>query len=326
LNVRILNRTALKSLLNMSDCIELMREAFVLVSDHAALQPIRRSLPLPNGRGLVSMMPGHISRPACFGVKVVSVYPGNHGTDFGSHQGAVLLFDDKTGALKSILDGREVTAIRTAAASAAATDALARRDCRTLTIYGYGDEAATHLESLTLVRQFERILICGRSAKKAEEFARAMADHIGRPLEHTDDFEAAAHADVIATVTSAKEPFLQGRWLRPGTHINVVGSSIATAAEVDDEVVLRSRFFTDYTASALELGAELRRAIDRGVISASHIVGCVGDVLSGKVAGRRDDAEITCFKSLGMVAEDLITASFVTAAAEKTQIGVTLDW
>jgi ornithine cyclodeaminase/alanine dehydrogenase-like protein (mu-crystallin family) len=324
--MRVLNRHDVTALLPMERCIALMRDALMLVSDQRAVQPIRRALVLPHGRGLVSLMPGYVEEPACFGVKVVSVYPGNHGTAHGSHQGAILLFDDAQGALEAVVDGRAVTAIRTAAASAAATDVLARRDAATLTICGYGDEAETHLAALTAVRDFERIVICGRSLFKAAAFAGTWSERMGRRIEASDDFEACANADVVTTVTAAATPFLLGRWLRPGTHLNVVGSSIPSTAEVDDEVVRRSRFFTDYTDSALELGGEIRGAIARGVVGADHILGCVGDVLTGKVAGRRSDDDITCFKSLGMVAEDLLSASFLLRAATAADAGTEVAW
>jgi ornithine cyclodeaminase/alanine dehydrogenase-like protein (mu-crystallin family) len=326
MSIRILNRDDIRKLISMRECIALMRQAFLLVSEERATQPIRRALMMPHGKGMVGMMPGHIAEPACFGVKVVSVYPGNHGTPYGSHQGAVLLFDDQTGALRAVLDGRDITAVRTGAASAAATDVLARKDARALTIYGYGDEAETHLEAVTLVRDFERILVCGRSTEKAALFAGAMGEKLGRAIDHTSDFEAAADADVICTVTSADEPFLLGRFIREGTHLNVVGSSVPTASEVDDELVRKSRFFTDYTESALELGGELRGAIARGVVGPDHILGCIGDVLTAKVSGRRNDQDITLFKSLGMIAEDLITSAFVMERANARGIGIELTW
>ncbi|MFT3819385.1 MAG: ornithine cyclodeaminase family protein [Rubrivivax sp.] len=326
MDVRILNREHIAQVFSMRECVDLMHKAFTLVSQGKALQPIRRSVPLPHGRGLVSVMPGHASDPAAFGVKVVSVYPGNHGTAHGSHQGAVLLFDDETGALRAVLDGRDITAIRTGATSAAATDVLARKDAKTMTIYGYGDEARTHLQSLTLVRPFDRIVICGRSLAKAKAFAGEMGEQLGRKLEASDDFQGAAHADVLCTVTSATAPFLKGEWVQPGTHVNVVGSSIPTTAEVDDEMVRRSRFFTDFTDSTLELGGEIRGAISQGVVAQSHIIGCVGDVITGKVAGRQSAQDITLFKSLGMVVEDLVSCSFIVQRAEQQGVGVLVPW
>lgn len=328
MNIRILNRADVRSLLSMQECVALMRQAFALVSDGRSLQPIRRTMRLPNGRGLLGMMPGYIAETAtaCFGVKVVSVYPGNHGTAYGSHQGALLLFDEQTGALRAILDGRDITALRTGAASAAATDVLARQNAGSMTIYGYGDEAVTHLEALTQVRKFERILICGRSLAKAQAFALAQGQLLGLRIEATDNFEAAADADVVTTATSAVEPFLLGRWIKPGTHLNVIGSSIPSSAEVDEEVVVRSRFFTDFTDSTLELGGEIRRALERGVVSKDHILGCVGDVITGKIPGRTSEQDITLFKSLGMAAEDLVTARLIVSKAEAAGLGSLVSW
>lgn len=310
----------------MRECVDLTRKALALVSDGKTIQPIRRALSLPHGRGSVSTMPGHISEPPAFGVKVVSVFPANHGTEYGSHQGAVLLFDDATGALRAVLDGRDITAIRTGAASAVATDVLARKEARTLTIFGYGDEARTHLEALVLVRDFDRITICGRSLEKAQRFAGHMSESLGRRLSASDNFEASADADVICTVTSASEPFLLGRFLKPGTHVNAVGSSIPTTAEIDDALVQRARLFTDFTDSAVELGGDIRGAISRGVITRSHILGCVGDVITGKVPARQGPEDITLFKSLGMAAEDLVSCAYIADKAEQRNVGVAVPW
>jgi ornithine cyclodeaminase len=326
MKLRILNRADVRQLISVQECITLMHQAFALVSNNQAVQPIRRTMRLPHGLGMLGMMPGHISAPASFGIKVVSVFPGNHGTPYGSHQGAMLLFDEANGALRVVLDGRDITALRTGAASAAATDVLARTDARSMSIYGYGDEAVAHLDALTLVRPFERILICGRSLDKARAFAATHSQRLGLRIDATDDFEAAARADVVTTATAAAEPILMGRWLQPGTHVNVIGSSIPSTAEVDDEALLRARLFTDFTESTLELGGEVRRALQRGVMTPAHIIGCVGDVITGKVAGRTADRDITLFKSLGMASEDLITARYIADKAEAANVGGLVDW
>src|SRR5262245_45303001 len=147
MKIRLLNATAVRSLLPMNRCIELMRTAMSLVAKNQAIQPIRQAVFHPDRRGLMSMMPGFTADPEWLGIKVISVFPGNFGSEIGSHQGVVLLFETKHGSPAALLDGREITAIRTAAATAVATDALARRDVKTLAIFGYGEQAHTHLQA-----------------------------------------------------------------------------------------------------------------------------------------------------------------------------------
>jgi ornithine cyclodeaminase len=326
MQIRMLNRDDVHALLPMPRCIELMRHAMALVSDGETVQPIRQVLRQPDGRGVLSMMPGHTSEPAWLGIKVVSVFPGNFGTSYGSHQGLVLLFDTDHGAPVAIVDGGEITAIRTAAATAVATDVLARPDAASLGIFGYGEQAASHLRALTVVRPFHRIVVWGRDLAKAQRFAATQASDLGLPITATASPEEAARCDVVTTLTASPDPVFFGRWLRPGQHLNVVGSSIPSTQEVDVETVVATRFFVDFRDSALQLAGEFRRARDRGLVGDDHILGCIGDVLRGRVPGRSDPAEITLFKSLGMVCEDLVAADEVLREARRTGRGTVVDW
>jgi ornithine cyclodeaminase len=325
--LRLLNGAAVRALLPMDRCIELMRHALLLVARGAAVQPIRSALPHPSARGLMSMMPGYTADPEWLGIKVVSVFPGNFGTSYGSHQGLVLLFETKHGAPVALLDGREITAIRTAAATAVATDVLARADAETLTIVGYGEQARTHLQSLVLVRAFKRIVVCGRDPQKAAEFCAEMQSVAGCEMRAVATVrDAVDAADVICTVTAAAEPILEGKWLRPGQHLNVVGSSIPTTSEIDVDAVARSRVFVDYTRSALELAGDLRRALVAGAVGEEHILGSIGEVLAGRTAGRTSREDITLFKSLGMICEDLVAADFVLREGERLDVGACVEW
>jgi ornithine cyclodeaminase/alanine dehydrogenase-like protein (mu-crystallin family) len=321
-NLRILGAREVRELLPMRECIEATRRAMTLTSSGRAEQPIRTKMDVPGRKGLLSMMPGAISDPERFGIKIVSVFPENFGTAFGSHQGLVVLFDPEHGSPLAVLDGREITAIRTGAASAVATDALARADVETLGIYGYGEQAHTHLSALPLVRPFKTVLLWGRDAARARAFAEKEGKRTGLTIEVVSKpEELAARCDVLCTTTSAPEPFFKGEWLRPGTHINVVGSSVPTTAEIDVEAVRRSKVFVDYRASALALAGDLKRAMAAGVIDESHILGEVGEVVTGAKAGRTSAADITMFKSLGMISEDLTSAHVILRNAEARNAG-----
>ena len=327
MKIRLLNASAVRTLMPMPKCVELMRHAMSLVAKNQTIQPIRQSLFHPDRRGLMSMMPGYIADPEWLGIKVISVFPGNFGTGIGSHQGVVLLFETKNGSPVALLDGREITAIRTAAATAVATDALARKDAKTLAIFGYGEQAHTHLESVTSVRSFDRVLVWGRDYARAERFCAEGSGHGSYRLSAVRSAEdATKEADVLCTTTAAAEPFLQGEWLRPGQHLNVVGSSIPTTSEIDVETVVRSRVFVDFKDSAVALAGDFKRAKEAGRVSDDHIKGSIGDVLTARVPGRTSDQDITLFKSLGMVAEDLVSADFIYREAERRDVGSVVDW
>ena len=322
----LLNAATVRELLPMDVCVPLMRRAFAMVATGETVQPVRQALPLPDRRGLVGWMPGYTADPAWLGVKVVSVFPGNFGTEFGSHQGVVLLFETTNGAPVAILDGREITAIRTAAATAVATDVLASPQATSLGLFGYGEQAESHIEALLLVRPFSEILVWGRDRGRSKEFAAAMHARHGCQIEAVDDPRAAAACDVVCTLTAAAEPILEGAWLRPGQHVNIVGSSIPTTSEVDDATVVAGRLFVDFKENALALGGDFRRAKAKGLVDDNHIVGTIGDVITGLVPARVSAADITLFKSLGMSSEDILSADHVLKEAQRLGKGQWVGW
>jgi ornithine cyclodeaminase/alanine dehydrogenase-like protein (mu-crystallin family) len=315
---RIIGADLVHRLLPYDECIPLMRRAFLAEAEGRALQPIRQAMLMPSGKGLLSMMPGVIADPDWLGIKVITVFPGNFGTELGSHQGPILLFDPDNGCLMAMIDGREVTAIRTAAASAVATDALANPDAASLGVFGYGEQAHTHVAAIRAVRKVREVLVWGRDPARAGAFAEGL----GEGVRAVATPQEAAAADILCLTTAAKEPYFEGAWLRPGQHINVVGSSIPTTSEIDHETLVGSRVFVDFRDSALALGGDLRRALEAGAITSEHILGSVGGVLSGACAGRTSAEDITLFKSLGMVAEDLISCDHILRAAEAQDVGV----
>ncbi len=313
--VRIIDGEQVRRLLDMVSCIEAMRQAFSLVSAGRVNQPIRTSVKV-EGKGLLGLMPGHVSQPAALGIKIVSIFQGNFARGQPTHQGMVLLFDASDGAPLAILDAHAVTAIRTAAASAVATDLLARTDAHRLLLLGYGDQAVTHLDAIGLVRDISRVTVWGRDPVKAADFAALHGVEVASSI-----VAAVRDADIVCCLTAADRPILYGRDLPPGLHINAVGASLPNVAELDGEAVVRSRFFTDYRASAEALAGEYRLALAAGQIEPDHLLGEIGAVINGTLAGRRTAEDITCFKSLGMAAEDLIAAHLVLSRAIERDIG-----
>jgi len=299
-------------LLPYDQCIALMREAMIALSRGHTRQPLRAILDLPQGRAF-GVMPGAMLDGsevlATFGAKLVSVYPDNFARGGRSHQGVVALFDPASGAPAAILDAGEITAIRTAAASAAATDALARPEARNLAILGYGEQAGRHIAAIGRVRDIARITIWGRDPGKA----RAFADRVGGQACTTVE-AAVAGADIICTLTAAAEPILESRWVADGAHVNAVGSSRAGPAEIDDALVARARFFADHGEGVRAQGAEFLRARGAGLIGEDHLLGEIGEVMAGTLPGRTGEGDVTLYKSLGSIVQDLAAARHILAA------------
>jgi ornithine cyclodeaminase len=320
--LRLINAAAVRRLLPMAECIGLMKDAFRAEAEGRTAQPIRAMVRADHGRGTLAWMPGAITGPDWLGIKVLTIFPGNFGTALASHQGLMLLFDHADGRPTAIIDAREITAIRTAAATAAATDLLARPDARSLAIFGYGEQAETHLAAIRKVRAIDEALVWGRDPAKAHAFA----ERHGPGVRAAATPEEAAGADILCLTTAASEPYFEGCWLRPGQHVNAVGSSVATTSEVDPETVARARVYVDFAQSAEVLAGDLRLAREAGAIATDHVVGSVGDVITGRVPGRTAPDEITFFKSLGMVAEDLVAADHILRRAEAEGVGSVAEW
>jgi ornithine cyclodeaminase/alanine dehydrogenase-like protein (mu-crystallin family) len=306
--MRFIDRDEVARRLTYDVCIPIVRDAMIAFSRGETRQLLRSIIPLADGR-MFGVMPGAMGARAPFGAKLISVFPENFALGTQSHQGLVILFDPENGAPVCIVHAGEITAIRTATASAVATDALARKDASRLAILGYGEQAATHARAIGKVRELESITIWGRSSERARDFAVRMQAELATPVSSAGTVEeAVAKADIICTVTSAVEPILKGVWVRPGAHLNLVGSSHAGPVEVDNDLVVRSRFIADSREGVLNQGAEFLRAKAAGLISDDHIVAEIGQVLAGEIEGRRSAEEITVYKSLGHVVQDLATA------------------
>ena len=300
----------------MAECISVMEDALAALARGQAQLPLRQVLMLPDGRGAFAAMPAHLTTPAALGIKVISVFPGNQGTEYDSHQGAVLLFETERGRLLAIMDASSITAIRTAAVSALATRVLARPDAGTLALLGSGVQAATHLAALALVRPLRQVRVWSRDKAHVEGFvARARARHPFAVEAAAGAREAVEGADLVCTLTSSREPVVKGEWLRPGVHVNAVGASVRTARELDSAAVARARLFVDRRESALSEAGDFLIPRGEGVIGDDHIVGELGDVLVGRTEGRRSTEEITLFKSLGLAVEDVASAHRIHANA-----------
>jgi len=307
-----------EELLDYPGCVDAVRRAMIALSSGERPQPLRQIFTVGDNQ-MFGTMPGELAALSTFGAKLVSVFADPERPGCTRHQGVVVAYDGETGAVSCIADAEPITRIRTGCASAVATDALAREDAQVLAIFGTGVQADAHLRALPLVRDFREILLWGRSPEKTRSFAEQMGAEVGRTITHVSDArEAASRADVICTVSSSAEPVVIGEWVKPGTHINLVGSSYLGPVEVDSALVAMARYIADYRPGVLAQASELAVARDAGIVDDSHVVGEIGEVLAGRIPGREDAEQVTIYKSLGHVAQDLAAAAYLNERAPRS--------
>ncbi len=313
--VRVLDEEDVRRLLPMADCIDAMAGALRSLARGEVFNPLRPVFRPPNQPSLMGLMPAHRGGAAAWwSLKALTIVPGNSARGLDSHQGFVALFDGESGEPRALMNAGGITAIRTAAVSGVATRLLAREDVRTLAILGSGTQARSHVEAMQAVRNFERIVVwsaSGRSLDGAESVETAE--------------EAVRAADVLCTTTASPEPVVQREWLKPGVHINAVGSSIPTARELDSETMAAAALFVDRRESTLNEAGDFLIPQREGLIGPDQIRAELGELLLGTAEGRRSDDEITLFKSLGLGVEDLAAGELVLQRAEAEDAGTVVS-
>ena len=313
--IRFYDAAEVETLLDYPGCIEAMRKAMAALSSGEGPQPLRQIWPLADGE-VWGIMPGQLAALSTFGAKLISVFHEPDGSGRTRHQGVVVAYDGRTGAVSAIADAEPITKIRTACATAAATDAMARTDAEVLAVFGTGLQAESHLHAMPLVRPFKEILLWGQSEERARKVGERLSRETGRQITAVaDGREVAERADVICTVTSSAEPILLNDWVRDGTHINLVGSSLLGPVEVDPPLVARARYVADYRPGVIAQGAELAAARDAGLVDDSHVVAEIGEVFAGRIEGRQNQRQVTIYKSLGHVAQDLAAVAYLNERA-----------
>ena len=328
MKILIVNHAEVGRLMPMNECIEVMADALASLARGDFHQPLRMIVFPPKASGELALMPAHRSDPApAYGLKAVCVFPENPLKGLDSHQGGVLLFSGETGELLAVMNASAITAIRTAAVSGVATRLLAREDAADLAIVGAGVQARAHIEAMAQVRFIKRARVASLRFEQAEKFAREMQPRFSFPIEAVESVKAAVSgADIIVTVTTARDPILELDWISPGAHLNVVGSSIPTTREVDSSTIAAASLFVDRRESTMNEGGDYLFALREGAIGSDHIRAELGDILIGSAPGRRSADEITMFKSLGLAIEDLASAAHIYTKAKKLGEGVWVDF
>jgi ornithine cyclodeaminase/alanine dehydrogenase-like protein (mu-crystallin family) len=324
--LRFISAADVAKALPMREAIVTMRKAFTLVSSGRAIIPPRTVIEIPDRGGSLLFMPSLLSEEARFGVKIVSLFAGNPGRGLPRIQSLVVLSDGETGSPLAVIEGGSLTALRTGAASGSATQALAREDSSVAAIFGAGVQGRTQLEAVAAVRPIVRALVFDPSAEAREGFAREMSASLGIEVAAASSpAEALRDADIICTATISAMPVFDDRELKPGAHINAVGSYKPDRREIPSATVARSRVFVDQRDSAMVEAGDLLIARREGYVSASATWTELGELFSGSSPGRQDRDEITLFKSVGVGIQDLVAADVVLASAERLNIGTLVE-
>ncbi len=325
----ILTKDDLARLLQMADVIEAVEQGFHSLSQDKAFAPERLSMAIPASGGVLLEMPAYATDAAqrtVSGSKIVSVMPRNPQRGLALVQAVYLLLDGESGVPLALMEGKAITAIRTAATSAVATKYLTGKESRRLVIFGAGIQARFHIEAMQQVADLESISITSRTKEKACLLAEEMSALYHLDCKVLPPEEAVSQANLICTCTDSASPIISGKLLQAGCHINAVGAFTPTTREVDTETVRRASVFIDAESAAGRGAGDVLIPLAEGVIAASHIKGTLADLVSGNVQGRTSAAEITLFKSCGHAVEDLMTAQLAYTKALAAGIGAQVDF
>ena len=318
----ILSEANVHVALRMEECISAIEAGMRGLADGAYFQPLRMKAIPPDAKNRMVFMPSRRSAdPPLWGVKTIVVTPENTTRGFDSHQGAILLHDGDTGELQAVVHAGAVTAIRTAAASAVATIALARKNVNRVAVLGVGVQGRAHLQAMRAVFPDAELLVWSRDRRKSELTA---AEFEARACESIRD--ACSHAEVLCTVTAARDPIVTRAMVTAGCHINAVGSSIAATREIGSDLFAAASVFVDRRESTVnESGDYLLAARELG-LGPEHIRAELGEVLAGQFPGRSNEDEITLYKSLGIGLQDLVAAELACTRATDMGLGSKVDF
>lgn len=331
----ILTEADLRSVLTMREVIDAVERGFLSIAHGDAFAPERLRLELPDAGAILLEMPAHLrvghagltnaDEHASLGTKIVGVFPRNSKRSLEAIQAVYLLLDPETGVPLAFMDGRLITAIRTAATSAVATKHMVTNGPKHLGVFGSGIQARFHIDAMIEVATIARVSIVGRNLANAQQLADHVREEHSIPCDIASAEEAASHADLICTCTTSPSPLFDGRLINPGLHINAVGAFTQTTRELDTETVRRSRVIIDAeSAAGLEAG-EILIPMTGGAIEVSHVKGTLAEVVAGKLAGRESAQEITLFKSCGLAIEDLVTARLAYEKATSQGVGIRVE-
>jgi len=312
MKIKIFRAADISRSLSMIEAIEVVKDAFVQLSNRQAQSPVRTSLNLKNPGDVALTMPAFLGETPALGAKIVTVFPRNPSQGLPAIQALVILFDATTGSPSAILEGTHLTRLRTGAATGAATQVLSRRDAKTLALFGAGGQAFDQVQGVWAARKVERTMIFDLLPERVDALIDRLKEN---PLDRKKEIlkarspeEALEGADIVVTATSSRQPVFPGKLLGAGAHVNAIGAFKPEMQEVDEETILRSRIFVDSREACLEEAGDLIIPLKKGLIGQADIQAEFGEVIAGKNPGRRNQEEITYFKSVGHAVQDISVA------------------
>jgi ornithine cyclodeaminase len=323
----VLSRADVERLLDLDRLREAVGRAMADLSAGRVSMPARIAAIVPGRDALLAAMPAYLESSGALATKLVSLFPRN--TDRPTHQAVIVVFDPDNGSPLALMDGEAITAARTAAGSALATDLLARKDPYRLVVIGTGVQAQAHLRAVSRVRKFGSISVVGRDLEKAKALAMEFGGGHGREVgTYVHIEQAVREADVVCACTHSPEPVVRREWLKPGAHVNSVGYNTA-GREVDGATFRDALVVVESRAAALAAppagSNDIAMAIAEGAMTREHVHAEIGELVSGARPGRTDATQITLYKSVGVAVQDAAAAAMVLESARSAGVGRTIE-
>lgn len=324
-----LSRADLRQILSMNECIELVKAAFVELYQGRADVPLRLGIDVNSGKDVTLLMPAFLPKMDALGFKVVSVFQNNNTRNIPVTSAMVCLVDTETGVPAAVLNGTYLTQLRTGAVSGAAADLMSRKDSHNLVVIGGGAQGVTQAAAVAAVRDITSITVVDKFESSFARFRAAIEQDWPELAERlafsTDGEEAVRNADIICLATTAKQPVFDASWVKPGTHVNGVGSFTPEMQETPEEFVTKARIVVDMKEHALAETGDLIIPLRNGSLREDAIVGELGGLVLGEFPGRSNDGELTFFKSVGNAVQDMSVAAFAVKVAKEQGIGQQID-
>lgn len=324
-----LNKGDIREVVSMRDAIELVKLAFRELTEGRAQVPLRSVIDVTPGRDAMLLMPAFLPGMSSLGFKVISIFQENGKRGLPVGNALVCAVDPETGVPAALMSGAYLTALRTGAVSGASTELMARKDAKNLVVIGSGTQGVTQAAAVCEVRDIERITVVYRSESSFERYRKMVEQdwpHLtGRLVGSSDAESAVRDADVVCLATTSRTPVFEASWARPGTHVSGVGSFTPEMQEAPAEYIANARVVVDMKEHALEEAGDLIIPLRDGTISEDHIVGELGELVQGSIAGRTSDDELTYFKSVGNAVQDMAVASAVVTRAREKGLGQEID-
>lgn len=329
MKLKVLSQRDAARAVTMAEAIEAVKTAFIQLSEGQAEVPLRANIPVPKQEGSVLIMPSYLRKSGSLGTKIVSVFPKNLEKDVPTIHALIIVIDPETGIPQAVMDGGYLTALRTGAASGLATGLLSRADAQVLAVFGAGVQSRTQLKAVCTVRGIKKVCVYDIEPEKAGRYVTEMKERpefIGMDFRAVDSpAEAVRGADIICAATTSAQPVFDDQDLKPGVHINGVGSYTPAMQEIPAQTVWRANVIVDSRQAALEEAGDLIIPLEAGQILKSHIQGEIGEVASGKITGRTSEEEVTFFKSVGVAVQDAAVASLVFGRSQELGLGTEVD-